>query len=96
MSKQEFMEWDEKAGGIVITSQETIRVDGVTGVEDALKKIDARLIDIVKTAKDLKLEAEALKSLKERLKAGVTTDSAPASPATEEEQSPSVVSPDPT
>jgi len=95
MNRQESIEWDNEKGGLIITSQEMIRVDGATGTEDALKKIDTRLAEIVKMVKGLKLEAEALKSLKERLKAGVTADSVPVSPVPREVQSPSVASPDP-
>lgn len=93
MSRQESIEWDDKRGSIVITSQETIKVDGATDVEDALKKVDTRLADIVRTVKGLKAEAEALKSLKERLRAGVITDSVSASPVAEEAQSASAETP---
>ena len=94
-NRQEVIGWDDKRSELVITSQETIKVDGATDVEDALKKIDTRLTEIVRTVKGLKAEAEALKTLKDRLKAGITSDSVPKSPVTEEFQSSSAVVPDP-
>lgn len=86
--KQESINWDNEKSELIITKQERIRVDGATSIDDAIKKIDAKLAQIVKTVKGLKLEAEALKNLKYRLRNGgvidVTTDSDPV-PVAEEE-----------
>lgn len=87
-NKQESIGWDDKKGELIITKQERISIDGATGIEDAVKKIDTRLTEIVRTVKDLKAEAEALKTLKERLKVGVNSiGSVSVSPAVEEAQS---------
>lgn len=94
MNKQESVGWDAENNQLVITKQERVSVDGATGIEDAFKKIDKRLADIVRTVKGLKAEAEALKSLKERLKVGVNSvGSVSESPAPEEAQSASAETP---
>lgn len=95
--RQESINWDDKKGDIVITSQERISIDGAAGIEDAIRKIDTRLIEIVRIVKGLKAEAEALKTLKDRLKAGIksTAGPVPGILVVGEVQSSSAVSPDP-
>ena len=79
----ESIDWDEKRNRIVITKQEYINTGDVAGIEGVREKLKQRLAEIIRQVKALKLEAENIKVLLDKLegKAG------PIGPALEKSQS---------
>jgi len=63
----ESIDWDEKRNRIVITKQEYINTGDVAGIEGVREKLKQRLAEIIRQVKALKLEAENIKALLNKL-----------------------------
>jgi type IV secretory pathway VirJ component len=70
----ESIDWDSKYGRLIITRQEALDVNEAASIKDAKEKLQLRLESIVRQVKQLKWEAENIKSILSKLegKAGPT------------------------
>jgi len=76
----ESIEWDSEKNAVVITTQTQVNIDGAENIEDVKEKLKGRLKSIVGQVKNLKAEAEDIKSMLNKLEGKAETIPAPVQP----------------
>ena len=73
--KKEFesIEWDGNKNAVVITTQTHVSIDDTKNLEDVKEKLKGRLREIVGLVKNLKVEAESIKSMLSKLEGKADT-----------------------
>lgn len=75
--ESESIEWDSEKNAVVITTQTQVNIDGARSMEDVKEKLKGRLKAIVGQVKNLKAEAENIKSMLNRLEGKSESTPAP-------------------